>query len=263
MSENSNPPTIHVVTPSFNQAQFLRQTIDSVLTQEGPINYIVMDGGSTDDTKKILKSYGKEIEWVSEKDNGQTHAINKGIQKILSQAADDDIVAYINSDDYYEATSFSRVRSAFSSPSIHWIVGDAAIVDENGNRIQEFVRMYKKLFRTVFIPWTLFVLNPIPQPAVFLRVSTVKKIGLFNEQLQFAMDYEYWLRVFTQFGSPVFLDETLTNFRIHGTSKGTTAFHTQFTEEVEVASRFTRSKLLLLFHKLHSNCIRLVYTGIK
>lgn len=91
-------PKISIITPSYNQGSFIKQTIDSVLNQNYQnLEYWVIDGGSTDKTVKILKSYGRKIKWISEKDKGQTDAINKGLKKITG-----DIIAFINSDDYYE-----------------------------------------------------------------------------------------------------------------------------------------------------------------
>ncbi len=98
-------PKISIITPSYNQGRFIKETIDSVLSQNYPnLEYWVMDGGSTDETVKVLKSYGKKINWVSKKDKGQTNAINEGLKKVTG-----DIIAYINSDDVYAPDVFRQV----------------------------------------------------------------------------------------------------------------------------------------------------------
>ena len=114
-------PKIGIITPTFNQANYIRQTIDSVLNQKYPnLEYWIIDGKSTDDTVKILKSYGKKINWVSEKDDGQADAINIGFRKISSC----DIYAYINSDDLYMPNTFELVAKEFQMGGVHWVTGD-------------------------------------------------------------------------------------------------------------------------------------------
>lgn len=256
-------PSLNIVTPSFNQGRFILQTIESVLSQDDPVLiYWVMDGGSTDNTVDVLKSFGRKINWVSQKDKGQTDAINKGIEKTLQTASDDDIYAYINSDDYYQPGAFARVRSYFNAhPTCDWVIGDAVIVDEKGSEIQKLIRLYKSIFRLV--PFSLWIGNSYPQPSVFLRARLIKKIGLFKNELHYVMDYEYWLRATTQCGTPGFLDIPLSEFRIHPDSKGTTQFTKQFQEGYEVVRRYTKNTLVLALHKIHNQCILFIYRHIK
>src|SRR5258708_18581652 len=152
-------PSISIVTPSFNQGKFIRETIENVLSQNNAhVIYWVIDGESKDNTVSILKSFGKRINWMSEKDKGQTNGINKGIKKTLSGLHDDDIVAYINSDDYYLPNAFSHVRDFFNAhPDADWLVGDALIVDEEGNEIQKPIRFYKRFLR--LFPFSLWLGN--------------------------------------------------------------------------------------------------------
>ena len=126
-------PRIGVITPSYNQGAFIRETIDSVLGQDYPnIEYRVIDGGSTDDTPSVLKSYGSRVEWVSEPDHGQASAINKGLKGISA-----DIVAFINSDDVYLPHSFSSVAAYFAAHlDAVWLTGDHFVIDSRGKRIQ-------------------------------------------------------------------------------------------------------------------------------
>lgn len=256
-------PSVNIVTPSFNQGIFLKQTIESVLSQRDPsLVYWVMDGGSTDTSVSIMKRYKGKLGWVSEKDKGQTDAINKGIKKFLTMLNDDDIVAYINSDDYYMPGAFQKVRKVFAEkPDVNWVVGDAVIVDRNGEEIQKPIRLYKSLFR--LLPFSLWIGNPYPQPSVFLRARVVKEGGLFREDLSYVMDYEYWLRTQTKFGAPYRLDSPLSSFRIHGESKGGSQYTRQFAEEYRVLCEYTKNPFIRCIHWLHTQCILLVYKILK
>lgn len=268
-----------IITPSYNQAQFIEKTLDSVVAQKGDfsVSLVVMDGGSTDETVEVLKKFELAInhqpshifKWVSEKDKGQTDAINKGIEQIKKQigkkASQEQLIfAYLNSDDYYLPGAFQKVVAAFAQhPTCHWLVGDAVIVNEQGNEIQKPIRWYKQLWRLILFWSTLLILNPIPQPATFIRWSSVQETGPFNDQLRYVMDYEYWLRLHQHYGRPLQLNKPLAAFRIHGQSKGGSQFEKQFAEEFWVAKKFTHNSVLLMLHQLHSTLIVLIYKWLK
>lgn len=249
-----------IVTPSFNQAQFIRQTIDSVRDQSYPsIEYRVQDGASTDQTPEILHSYGKSLEYKSKIDKGQTDAINIGLHQ-----SSGDIFAYINSDDYYLPNVFEKVSRVFSThPEVNWVVGDALIVDSKGKEIQGFVRGYKSLIRRLYRPWMLYILNPLPQPSVFIQRRALELVGEFDQNLRYTMDYDMWLRLQQKFGSPYFISEPLSAFRIHGQSKGGSQYPKQFAEELMVVAKYTKNPFLLWLHWLHNQCILAAYSLIK
>lgn len=261
-----------IVTPSFNQAQFIQQTIDSVLNQKSvniDVAYVVMDGKSTDETVLILKKYDRELNWFSEKDKGQTDAINKGIKSLSSKFQVSNskykniIFAYINSDDFYLPGAFQRVTRAFQDhPEKQWLVGDAIIVDEKNKEIQKPIQFYKQIMR-LMPSWILLILNPYPQPSTFIHWNAVQEVGSFTETLKYTMDYEYWLRLRKKFGTPIFLNKPLSAFRIHGLSKGGSQFEKQFDEEFQVAKQFTSNQVMLFLHKLHNFMIKLVYRILK
>jgi hypothetical protein len=144
-----------------------------------------------------------------------------------------------------------------------WLVGDAQIIDEQGCEIQQAVRAYKRFWRSLYRPWVISILNPIPQPAVFIRTEAIEKAGLFNVHLRFVMDYEYWQRLQNKFGDPVFVKESLAAFRIHEASKGGSQFIEQFAEELKIAEQFSNSRLTLFFHRFHNLLITSVYRMIK
>lgn len=258
-----------IVTPSYNQAQFLEHTIESVLYQKGDftIELFVADGGSTDGSLKILKKYFKYIKFISEKDGGQTDAINKGITYFSKQHnfnPKDAIFAYINSDDFYMPNAFSQVVAALKQhPELDWVVGDAVIVDEDGLETQKPIRVYKRFWRKLFSAFTLGVMNPIPQPSTFIRWTALQDVGSFNKQLRYVMDYEYWLRLLASGRKPLFISSALSSFRIHGASKGGSQFNKQFAEELQVACQYVSNFLVIALHTFHNRIIVIMYGILK
>jgi len=262
-----------VVTPSYNQASYIRDTLISVYSQStDEIFHIVMDGGSTDGTKRILRdkviwrlgNKNHRYIWKSKRDKGQADAINKGIrmfEKLKKQG--DWIFSYLNSDDYYQPHAFAAVEEAFQkNPKAEWIVGDAVIVDEKRKEIQQGIRWYKSIFRNQLFPFFFPILNPIPQPSVFIRWSALKKIGDFNDSLSYVMDYEYWWRLYKTYGPPIFISQALSAFRIQKQSKGSTVFDKQFSEELLVAQKYS-SFIQQIFHRIHNSIITGIYRCIK
>jgi glycosyltransferase involved in cell wall biosynthesis len=174
---------ISVVVPSYNQAQFLRATLDSLLIQDCPVEILVFDGGSTDETPSILESYGEKIRYVSSKDDGQADAINQGLQ-----VARGDILAYLNSDDIYYPGCLRRVISYFEQrPDCKALYGDAWHLYEDGSIMERYYTekwSYPRLMDLCYLC----------QPAVFWRREVIERFGLFDATLQYALDYDYWLR---------------------------------------------------------------------
>lgn len=252
-------PKISIITPSYNQGHFIKETIDSVLNQNYPnLEYIVMDGGSTDDTIKILKSYGAKIKWVSKRDKGQTDAINQGIKK-----TNGDIVTYINSDDVMLPNTLHTVADYFiKNKNAIWLTGDCHIINEKGKKIQSFVTKYKKFLRYFPNKSVLSIANFIVQPSTFWRRSLIDEIGLFDETLHYCMDFDYWMRAIVHYPLHI-LPNYFSLFRIHGDSKGGLLFEKQFSEEHELVKRYNKNIFIRFLHKIHATLIVQVYKIVK
>lgn len=203
-------PLVSIITPSFNQARFLEATIESVLGQDYPrIEYIVIDGASTDGSRQILEQHaGRLAAWVSEPDEGQTDAINKGFAR-----AHGDILAWLNSDDTYEPGAVRRAVDAFRQyPEAGLIYGDANYIDERGRPIGRFPAAqtdYRRLRRGY---------SHIPQQAAFFLAGLWRQVGPLDPSFYFAMDYDLWVRLSRR--APVqYVPEPWANFRLHEAGK--------------------------------------------
>ncbi|MFQ5353946.1 MAG: glycosyltransferase family 2 protein [Thermodesulfobacteriota bacterium] len=251
-----NLPRISIITPSYNQGHFIEATIRSVLDQGYPnLEYIVMDGGSTDDTISILKKYDNDLKWVSEPDEGQSHAINKGLAM-----ATGDIVAYLNSDDLYEAGSLQKAADFFTShPKTMWLTGRCRIIDEQNREFRGFIADYKNFLLARYNYNILLITNFICQPATFLRREAIVELGDFDESQHRVMDYEYWLRIGRKY-RPGIINAPLASFRVYRESKTSSSFTRTFAEELTVARRYSSSLLIDTLHYLSCMAICTAYT---
>lgn len=207
-------PKITIVTPSFNQGRFIEQTIQSVLDQQYPnLEYIIIDGGSTDGTVDIIKKYEKHITyWVSERDNGQSDAINKGLQ-----LATGEVVNWLNSDDYYELGALKTVAEAFQDQNVTVVCGRGRIFYQNkeGERFSRGTDVYEgNLAKT--IGWAR-----MDQPETFFRRSVLEKVGELDSSLHYLMDRDLWIRYLCLYGLEGVkkIPDVLVNFRLHASSK--------------------------------------------
>lgn len=225
-----------IVTPSYNQAPYLRQTIDSVLSQHGAfaLEHIVIDGGSTDGSVDLLRDIDDpRLSWASEHDQGQAQAINKGIAR-----ATGDIVSYLNSDDLYVPGALAAVAQAFDEhPQATWLTGRCVIIDDHGREIRRSVTRYKNRRLRRYRYRALLRQNFISQMGVFWRRSFGQQIGPLDESLHYTMDYDLWLRMGGQY-DPLIVDQVLAQFRLHGGSKSGVVNREQFDEQYRVALRY-------------------------
>lgn len=204
-------PKISIITPSFNQAQYLEQTIRSVLLQNYPnLEYIIIDGGSTDNSVEIISKYQNWISyWVSEKDNGQSDALNKGLSHCTG-----DIFNWINSDDYLEANALNHVAEAFISKNVDVVCGNCRVFDG-----EETVYTYR-LWHATSVEQSV-IMTSYNQPSTFYSMKFVREFGTFNSQLHYCMDLEMWYKYFTKngFENVVNTNALLSHFRYHSGSK--------------------------------------------
>ncbi len=204
-------PKISIVTPSFNQSRFLEETIKSVVEQSYQnIEYIIIDGGSTDNSCEIIKKYEHKLKyWVSEPDKGQTNAINKGLK-----LATGDIFFYLNSDDLLLPGTLRYVADYFlNNPDTDCLYGCTIMIDQNG---KELLKRHDNPFDYNIL---LYGINYIQQPSTFWRKKVTERIGLFDEDLHFNMDYEYWIRMGYDGLQLNYTETFLSKYRLHTNSK--------------------------------------------
>jgi len=209
---NGKPwPKISIVTPSFNQGLFIEETIRSVLLQNYPnLEYVIIDGGSTDNSVEIIKKYEPWLTyWVSEKDRGQSHAINKGLEHSTG-----DIMNWINSDDYLQMGALKTVALELPLDNENWLIGNAKITSSRGKKIY-----IKKITTDInidnFMHWNQ---DWIPQQSTFWNRKLMRKSGLIDESLHYAMDLDILYR-FYKITSPRLCCNVLSSYRIHEAAK--------------------------------------------
>jgi glycosyltransferase involved in cell wall biosynthesis len=225
---------ISIVTPSFNQCHYLRQTLQSVLSQQGDfdLQHLVIDGQSTDGTVDLLRSTtDPRLLWSSQSDTGQSDAINRGLQ-----LASGDIVGWLNSDDLYTPGTLAAVADAFKDANVNWVVGRYQIIDQEGKIIRPAIVKYKDRLLRNYSYRKLLRENFIAQPSVFWRRSFGEIVGTLDESLHHAMDYDLWLRM-GKASNPLILDRVVSQFRIHPQSKSGRLNRERFDEDYRVAAR--------------------------
>jgi glycosyltransferase involved in cell wall biosynthesis len=202
-------PLVSVVTPSYNQAQYLEQTVQSVLGQDYPrLEYLIVDGGSQDDSLEIIKKYADRLAWwVSEKDSGQAEAINKGLTRARGE-----IVAWLNSDDLYQPGTIAAVVKVFQdNPRVGLVFGDVLAIDETGRTIN--LLKYGN--------WGLLDLMSfriIGQPSVFMRRSILEQAGPLDTSLHCLLDHHLWIRM-VQVADILYIQKPFSSARYHKTAK--------------------------------------------
>jgi glycosyltransferase involved in cell wall biosynthesis len=214
-------PKISIITPSFNQVKFLEKTILSVLNQNYcNLEYIIVDGGSTDGSLEIIKKYEKHLAWwISKKDNGQTGAINKGLRQVTGTW-----VGWQNSDDIYYKNAFYDFASvALKNPDAGLIFGNMMLIDENENIIRD-IKYVKPTYKSVLAEGCV-----LANQSAFWRTSLHQKIGYLNERYQYSFDYEWFLRVLNN-STAIHINKFWGAYRIHKDTKST-QYHDRFLYE--------------------------------
>ena len=206
-------PKITIVTPSFNQGQYIEKTILSVLDQNYPnLEYIIIDGGSTDNSVEIIKKYEKYLSyWVSEKDKGQSNAINKGLQKFTG-----DVFNWLCSDDYLEPGSLRHIAEAFmSNKNIHCYAGKLRMFSLPNKTIGFYGNMLMPLWEDTIR------IKVLKQPAVFFSKQAIQSMGGINETLHYGMDAEWLYKFLFLFKEENVVEDDImiAHYLLHDTSK--------------------------------------------
>jgi len=228
---------ISVVTPNYNGERFLEETIRSVLGQRKSgvdVEYIIVDGGSTDGSREIIGKYGTEISLViCEADHGPANAINKGLSR-----AGGDVLAWLAADDTYFPGALKRVADTMEAhPDRALCFGHCPIVDESGREIRVGITRFKKMFFPFSSRFTIQCINYVSQPAMFFRRHVFEKIGALREDLVAAWDYDFILRLWRHGGAIRIKRPPLSAFRWHEASISGTSFRRQFKEEWDMTVR--------------------------
>ncbi|MEO8085522.1 MAG: glycosyltransferase family 2 protein [Bacteroidota bacterium] len=224
-------PKISIITPSYNQGAYIEDTILSVLNQNYPnLEYIIIDGGSTDNSTDIIRKYEHRVTyWRSEKDTGQSDAINKGLVR-----ATGDVIGWLCSDDLYLPGTLHKVAAVFqNSPETVMLHGGSILFGEGRKEIVKAAEREDLFLR-------YFSVIPFPQPSSFFRRKLIDEQGLLENKLHFAMDYDLLIRAALHYKiTPV--DDVLSKYRLHNKSKTSSRLEKFAEEWIKVFSKFLRS----------------------
>lgn len=247
----SGLPKISLVIPSYNKASFIKETLESIVTQNYPdFEIIIQDGGSTDGTLDVIKKYARKypkiVNWESSKDKGQVYAINKGLKKAKGQ-----ILTYINADDIYEEGALTTVGKYFANnPDTFWLAGKGRVINSEGRQITGWVTTYKNFLLNLNSYILLLIVNYLVQPAVFISRDAYLRYGPFTGN-KAVMEYDLWLKL-GKIQMPKVLKETFASFRLTKGNLSTVNFENILSGDYKIANKYTKDPIILFFHWLHN-----------
>lgn len=262
---------ISIITPSYNQEEFIERTILSVLNQKWDfdLEYIIIDWKSIDNSVEIIKKYEKKVLnwdfdknfnsvsflWFSEKDKWQSDAINKWLK--LSTW---NIISFLNSDDTYIDWNLQKIFHILWKSEKKWCYWKCKIINKKDEEIRKYITIYRNILWKKYSYFKLLTENFIPQMSVFWKREVMNEVWYIDENHHLCMDYEYWLRIWKKF-EPLYINEYLSNFRFYHTSKSWSMFSKQFSEEYKIAEKYAwwNYKIALFLHKFNYYKIVLIY----
>lgn len=245
-------PLISVVIPSFNKAKFIGKTLDSIVKQDYEnFEVIIMDGGSTDGTLKIIEKYAKKypdiIRYESKVDKGQWDAINKGYKKAKGK-----IIGYINADDVYKQGVFSEIERLYRlNIDALWFAGRGNVIDIKGEKIAKWPTRYKNLLLTINYYPLLLIVNYLMQPSVFITKTAWNRFGPFIGYKRIVLEYDLWLKI-AKFKMPITTGKYLSGFRIEPTTITKRFSDILLREDKKIVKKYTTNPLILFLHNLHN-----------
>lgn len=231
-------PRVTLVTPSYNAAPYLRAAIDSVLAQDYPeIEYLVMDGGSTDGTVELLEGYGNKVRWISEKDNGQADAISRGFKQTSGE-----ILGWLNADDVLKPGAVRKAVDTFrANPGAALIYGNADFIDDSGKLIAPCT-VVEPFVRQRLLSYGDYII----QPAAFFSRAAYEAVGGLDACLHWAMDWDLWIRL-AQDHEFVYVEPVLASYRWLGSNKTAVGGFDRLDEVEAVAKRYGANGLPAYF----------------
>lgn len=247
-----NNPLISIVIPSFNKAKYIGKTLDSIVSQDYPnFEVIIMDGGSTDGTLKIIEKYANKypglIRYESKKDKGQWDAINKGFTKAKGK-----ILAYINADDLYMPGAFAKIERLYRlNIDALWFAGRGNVIDNKGNRIAVWPTRYKNLLLYLNTYFLLLTTNYLMQPSVFITKTAWQRFSPFTGSKNFVMEYDLWLKI-AKVKMPITTGKYLSSFRIEESTITKNSSDLLLAEDEKILRKHTENPVIIFLHKLHN-----------
>lgn len=245
-------PKISIIVPSFNKADFIEETLKSLVLQNYPnLEVIIQDGGQptalwrlSKNTRRIIRRF---LNTNQKKTRGQLDAINKGLKK-----ATGDILSFINADDVYEKGAFKKLSKAYiKNPNALWFAGKGKVIDKNGKEIAKIATFYKSLFLFLNKKILALILNYFFQPSVFITRKAYLKYGPFTGTKTAVLEYDLWLKLFS-LAKPVVIPQTLSSFRLYKGSISTSKVKEMMGEDEKIAQKYTKNPIILFLHKLHN-----------
>ena len=252
-------PRITIITPSYNQGEFIEEAILSVLYQYYPdLEYLVVDGGSTDETHAVLHRHAGRLRWINERYCGRAHAMNKGMQ-----LATGDVVAFLNADELYTPGALHAVGRWFAQhPQALWVTGLCPLMSPVGHEVCRKLTRYRQSWLRLRSYQALCVFNYISQPATCLSHTALTALGPLDETLSYAFAYDYWLRL-ARHQRVSLLPAVLAYGRVQPASEDGNEPEARLAEELEALRRYSISPALRTLHHAHAAMMQAVEGRLK